>query len=58
MEPPWADNCSMDLSAWQTLSDCMATLALRNAALETLLEVPLPISASTLPCQTQRLRRS
>ena len=38
-EPPWADNCSMEISAWKRLSDCLATLALRNAALETLLEV-------------------
>ena len=38
-EPPWADKCSMEIGAWKELSDCMATLALRNAALETLLEV-------------------
>ena len=39
VEPPWADNCSMDVEAWKKLGDCMGTLALRNAALETLLEV-------------------
>lgn len=38
-EPAWADNCSMEIGAWKRLSDCLATLALRNAALETLLEV-------------------
>ena len=29
----------MEIGAWKKLSDCLATLALRNAALETLLEV-------------------
>ena len=40
----------MEVGAWQRLSDCLATLALRNAALETLLEVSAAIGASQLLC--------
>ena len=49
-EPPWADNCSMEIGAWKRLSDCLATLALRNAALETLLEASTVTRARLLFC--------
>ncbi len=39
LEPPWVDNCSMDLGKWGKVVDSFRKLALRSAALESLLEV-------------------
>lgn len=39
MEPPWLDKCSMCLTKWGKLVDSFAHLALRSAALESILEV-------------------
>ncbi len=38
-EPTWIDNCYMDLDKWNDVVDSFRKLALRSAALESLLEV-------------------
>ncbi|BDA49628.1 hypothetical protein COCOBI_14-2480 [Coccomyxa sp. Obi] len=40
LEPPWADNCAMRIEKWGVLVTALNRLAVRNAALEGLLEGP------------------
>ncbi|BDA49627.1 hypothetical protein COCOBI_14-2470 [Coccomyxa sp. Obi] len=46
-EPPWTDNCSMDLDKWSNVVDSFRKLALRSAALESLLEGPEQVVVAT-----------
>ncbi len=54
-EPPWLEACAKDLGKWAELLDSIQGLALRSAALESLLEVRCPCGQSLAPWRTLQL---
>ena len=44
VEPPWLEACPKDLDKWTELLDTIQALAVRSAALESLLEVCLALT--------------